>query len=162
MRKLSYHETIAVAVALVVVGFLLFGASFWSMFKGSSLTTNQATSMNGENYPATGVKIEDVVVGTGATPKAGDSVTVNYTGMLIDGKVFDTSYGRKPYEFTYGVTPVIKGWTKGLEGMKVGGKRRLIIAPDYGYGSQNVGPIPANSVLIFDVELLDVASGAAR
>jgi FKBP-type peptidyl-prolyl cis-trans isomerase len=157
MKKLTYKEAIAVTAALGVMGFLLFGSFFVGLFNSSAGTT---TTMN---TPTTGVKVEDVSVGTGSAAQTGDTVTVNYIGTLTDGKVFDSSYDRKqPFTFVLGQGKVIRGWDEGLKGMKVGGKRRLTIAPDYGYGSQSVGPIPANSVLIFDVELLDVKHAASR
>ena len=101
----------------------------------------------------------DIVVGTGAVASAGHSVTVNYVGMLPDGKIFDASanHGTTGFTFKLGAGQVIKGWDLGVVGMKVGGKRHLIIPSSYGYGSQAVGGvIPANSTLIFDIELLAV------
>ncbi len=100
---------------------------------------------------------EDIAVGTGAEAKAGDVVSVNYVGTLLDGKKFDSSYDRKtPFEFTLGAGQVIQGWDQGVAGMKVGGKRNLVIPPELGYGAQTVGPIPANSTLKFTVELLGI------
>jgi len=158
MKKLTKNESIGVAAALVVVGFLIFGAQFWSLFTGSNASTGDASAnATAMNIPTTGVQIEDQVVGTGPAANAGDTVTVNYVGMLTDGKVFDSSYDRnQPIVFKLGAGQVIKGWDSGLQGMKVGGKRRLVIAPDAGYGNQNVGPIPANSTLVFDVELVSI------
>jgi len=103
------------------------------------------------------VKIEDKVVGTGATAAAGMTVTVNYTGTLTDGTVFDSSVGKQPFVFILGTGQVIPGWDKGLLGMKVGGKRILTIPPELAYGAQGAGStIPPNATLVFDVELLDV------
>ncbi|MES2214325.1 MAG: FKBP-type peptidyl-prolyl cis-trans isomerase [Patescibacteria group bacterium] len=105
----------------------------------------------------TGVKIEDTLNGQGDVAVAGDMVTVNYVGTLPDGKVFDSSIDRgQPFTFQLGVGQVIRGWDEGFVGMRVGGKRKLTISPDYGYGAQTVGPIPANSTLIFEVDLLKV------
>ena len=101
----------------------------------------------------------DTVVGTGATATAGQQVTVNYVGMLPDGTVFDASanHGTTGFTFKLGAGEVIKGWDLGVAGMKVGGKRHLIIPPEYGYGNKAVGGvIPANATLIFDIELLAV------
>ena len=104
----------------------------------------------------TGLTIIDLVLGEGDEAESGQTVTVNYTGMLENGEQFDTSYGRAPFPFPLGGGRVIKGWDEGVAGMKVGGKRKLVIPPELGYGSRNMGPIPANSTLIFEVELLKV------
>ncbi len=106
--------------------------------------------------PVTELKIEDLTVGTGAEAKSGNAVTVNYTGWLADGTQFDSSVGGQPFDFTVGAGRVIAGWDQGVAGMKVGGKRRLIIPPDLGYGEGGMGPIPGGATLIFDVELLTV------
>jgi peptidylprolyl isomerase len=111
---------------------------------------------------ADGLKYIDVKPGTGASPKVGQNVTVHYTGWLYvngaKGKKFDSSRDRgEPFEFPLGMGQVIKGWDEGVETMKVGGKRTLIIPPELGYGARAMGnAIPANSWLIFDVELLGV------
>ena len=106
-----------------------------------------------------GLKYWDEKVGTGATATPGHKVKVHYTGWLkSNGNKFDSSVDRKePFEFKLGAGQVIKGWDEGVAGMKVGGKRRLEIPPDLGYGSRGAGGvIPPNSTLLFDVELLDV------
>lgn len=105
-----------------------------------------------------GLKYLDLVVGTGATPQRGQTVTVHYTGTLANGSKFDSSVDRgKPADFKIGVGGLIKGWDEGLMSMKVGGKRKLTIPPNLGYGSQGRPPdIPGNSTLIFEVELLGV------
>jgi len=110
---------------------------------------------------ASGLKIQETQVGSGAPAKAGNAVTVHYTGWLDDGgkkgKKFDSSVDRgQPFTFRLGVGNVIPGWDEGVAGMKVGGKRTLIIPPELGYGAQGAGGvIPPNATLIFDVELLD-------
>jgi FKBP-type peptidyl-prolyl cis-trans isomerase FkpA len=101
---------------------------------------------------------EDVVVGTGAEAKKGDKVHVNYTGKLLKtGLVFDTSIGKKPFDFTIGEGGVIKGWDEGVPGMKVGGKRKLTIPSKLAYGDKGSPPkIPAKATLVFDIELLGI------
>jgi len=102
--------------------------------------------------------IEDLVVGEGAEAVKNSIVSVNYTGLLTDGTKFDSSLnpGRTPFRFTVGAGQVIRGWDEGVAGMKVGGKRKLTIPPSMGYGSQDMGVIPPNSTLIFEIELLAV------
>ena len=104
------------------------------------------------------LKIEDLVLGTGEEAINGKKVTVNYSGTLINGTKFDSSYDRGvPFTFTLGAGEVIKGWDKGVTGMKVGGKRKLTIPPDLGYGATGAGSvIPPNATLIFEVELLKI------
>ena len=106
-----------------------------------------------------GLVMEDLVVGKGAEAQDFNKVVVNYTGKLEDGSVFDSSLkpGREPFTFTLGVGSVIKGWDLGVKGMKVGGKRKLKIPAELGYGAKGAGNvIPPNAALIFDVELLEV------
>jgi peptidylprolyl isomerase len=105
-----------------------------------------------------GLKYVDEVVGSGDAPEKGKKVKVHYTGTLTSGKKFDSSVDRgQPFEFTIGIGQVIRGWDEGVMGMKVGGKRQLIIPSDLGYGARGAPPaIPPNAELIFDVELLAV------
>ena len=106
---------------------------------------------------ASGLKFEDVTEGTGASASAGKKVTVHYTGWLTDGTQFDSSIDRgETFSCVLGQGNVIKGWDEGVASMKVGGKRQLVVPPDLGYGSTDYGTIPANSTLIFEVELLSV------
>ena len=123
-----------------------------------NITPTPAVGQTKNMDQITGLKIEDVVVGTGTEAKVGNTVTVNYTGTLTTGTKFDSSLnpGREPFQFYLGSGQVIKGWDLGVAGMKIGGKRKLTISPDLGYGVQGQGPIPPNSTLIFDVELLGV------
>ncbi len=104
------------------------------------------------------LKIEDLKVGAGAEAKKGQPVTVHYVGTLTTGSKFDSSRDRNEgFEFTLGAGEVIKGWDEGVAGMKVGGLRKLTIPPELGYGARGFPPvIPANSTLIFEVELLEV------
>ena len=105
-----------------------------------------------------GLTFEDVVAGTGAAAAAGQKVTVHYTGWLTDGTKFDSSKDRNdPFVFPLGAGRVIKGWDEGVQGMKVGGKRKLTIPPALGYGARGAGGvIPPNATLVFEVELLGV------
>lgn len=111
---------------------------------------------------ASGLKYTDETVGTGPSPKSGQTAVVHYTGWLyvngMKGKKFDSSHDRnEPFEFPVGRGRVIKGWDEGVASMKVGGKRTLIIPPELGYGARGAGgAIPPNATLIFDVELLAV------
>lgn len=121
--------------------------------------TTPASDRPGEIVTATGLRYTDTVVGQGTEAQTGDMVTVHYTGTLTDGTPFDSSVGKEPLSFTIDGSkpfPVIAGWNQGVKGMKVGGKRHLVIPPNLGYGAQATGPIPANSTLVFDIELLNV------
>lgn len=104
---------------------------------------------------ASGLKYVDLQEGIGAQPKTGQTVVVHYTGWLTTGVQFESSVGQTPLSFRLGTGQVIKGWDEGLATMKIGGKRKLIIPPELGYGSKADGPIPGNATLIFDVELLN-------
>ena len=106
-----------------------------------------------------GLIIENMEIGDGTEAQDYNKVVVNYTGKLKDGSIFDSSLnpGREPFTFTLGVGSVIKGWDIGVKGMKVGGKRRLTVPPELGYGDKGAGSvIPPGATLIFDVDLLEV------
>jgi len=105
-----------------------------------------------------GLTIDDIVVGNGAAAAAGQKVKVHYTGWLTNGTKFDSSKDRNdPFVFPLGAGSVIKGWDEGVQGMKVGGKRKLTIPPALGYGARGAGGvIPPNAVLVFEVELLGI------
>ena len=111
------------------------------------------------NATAGFLEIEDMEVGTGIEAANGDRVTVHYTGWLIDGTKFDSSIDRgQPFVFSLGAGQVIQGWDRGVRGMQVGGIRKLTIPPELAYGDRPVGGglIPANSTLVFEVQLLDI------
>ena len=105
-----------------------------------------------------GLQYDDLQVGDGVEATPGKTVTVHYTGWLTDGKKFDSSKDRNdPFAFVLGGGMVIRGWDEGVAGMKVGGKRKLVIPPELGYGARGAGGvIPPNATLVFEVELLDV------
>lgn len=104
-----------------------------------------------------GLEIEILQQGEGEEAKNGDNVSVHYTGTLVDGTKFDSSVDRgQPFQFDLGAGRVIQGWDLGVQGMKVGEKRKLTIAPELGYGNADMGSIPPNSTLIFEVELLGI------
>ena len=108
-----------------------------------------------------GLIIEDIELGHGSEANEYKKITVNYTGKLEDGSIFDSSLkkGRDPFTFTLGVGSVIKGWDLGVKGMKVGGKRKLTIPPELGYGDQGAGTvIPPGATLVFEIELLIILS----
>jgi peptidylprolyl isomerase len=125
-------------------------------------TATSAQTVGKTMSSASGLQITDSKVGTGATPKNGQTCVMHYTGWLYEngkkGKKFDSSVDRgQPFEFSIGVGQVIRGWDEGVGSMKVGGKRTLIIPPHLGYGARGAGGvIPPNATLIFDVELLGV------
>lgn len=133
-------------IIAIVAGFGI----YWVWFRG--------TGGGSEIITASGLKYVDHVVGSGATPTPGKQVTVHYTGTLENGKKFDSSVDRgQPFTFQIGTGGVIKGWDEGVMTMKVGGKRKLIIPSNLGYGHRGSGAdIPPNATLIFEVELLDV------
>ncbi len=116
----------------------------------ASLNVDLATS---SKLPS-GMYIKDITIGTGAPVAAGQTLSMRYTGWLPNGTQFDATGNGAPFQFRLGAGQVIAGWDQGVAGMKVGGKRQLIITPALGYGSANVGPIPANSILVFTVEVV--------
>ncbi len=143
-------------VILVITLFALVGLIVAQTAKPATSTPTKVTGA--PTKTASGLEYWDIKVGTGAVAESGQHVKVDYTGWLTNGKKFDSSVGTgKPFEFVLGAGQVIKGWDEGVTGMKVGGKRQLRIPPDLAYGAKGYpGVIPANSTLIFDVQLIDV------
>ncbi|MEX0919358.1 MAG: FKBP-type peptidyl-prolyl cis-trans isomerase [Parcubacteria group bacterium] len=156
MKNLNKNQLVAVFVSLGFLTYLLFGDVVINFFNPPMQNTENELSLPEEGFVA-----EEIALGEGEMAEAGDTLTVHYTGVLTDGQVFDSSVEGEPISFTLGVGQVIRGWDEGVEGMRVGGKRLLVIAPDYAYGDQGVGPIPPSSTLIFEVELLGVEKAEA-
>ncbi len=122
------------------------------------MAQSEQTGSNPEVTTDSGLKYVDILVGTGREAATGNLVTVHYTGWLTNGTKFDSSLDRRdPFSFPIGAGKVIRGWDEGVAGMKVGGKRKLTIPPQLGYGARGAGGvIPPNATLVFDVELLEV------
>lgn len=154
--RLRRQRILLGAVAVIVIAAIAYFA-FRSFSQNKSGSTGESTGGNVVTT-ASGLKYEDLVVGSGPEAKAGDTVQVHYTGWLTDGTKFDSSLDRgQPFEFALGTGGVIAGWDEGVAGMKVGGKRRLTIPPELGYGASGAGGvIPPNATLIFEVELLAI------
>ncbi|MEA5391560.1 FKBP-type peptidyl-prolyl cis-trans isomerase [Cyanobium gracile UHCC 0139] len=129
----------------------------------ADLASSGAAALGGELVSPTerttpsGLRITDLALGEGDEARSGQTVVVNYRGTLTNGKEFDSSYGRGPFSFPLGAGRVIRGWDEGVAGMKVGGKRKLVIPPDLAYGERGAGGvIPPNATLVFEVELLQI------
>mgnify|MGYP001246707240 CR=1 FL=1 len=152
-------KSILVALMAAVIGSGCGGDSAESLGLGPQLNTNapQVVTDNQFTTVLSGLKLYDFVVGTGETVNAGDIATVHYTGWLTNGTKFDSSVDRnEPFSFRLGVRNVILGWDEGVQGMRVGGKRQLVIPPALAYGNTGAGSIPPNSTLVFEIELLGV------
>lgn len=148
---------------IIITSFFLVAVVLLSVFiwkAGENKTQVQSGVQKEYMEPTTNkteLKIEDIQVGQGQEVKKGDTVVMHYRGTLTDGKQFDSSYDRgEPFETVIGVGRVIAGWDEGVPGMKIGGKRKLTIPPEMGYGESGSGPIPPNATLIFEVELLEI------
>ena len=149
MRHAKQKRTRVIA-AVVIVALVAAGAAYLFVPSLPGRAGAEVTT-------ASGLKYTDVVVGTGPSPERGQTAVVHYTGTLTDGTKFDSSRDKgQPYSFALGRGEVIKGWDEGIATMKVGGRRQLVVPPVLGYGPMSRPGIPANSTLLFDVELLDV------
>ena len=146
-------------IVATIFGLLLWTVAQTAPAKKAPAVPQGPTKVTGDPIKTpSGLQYWDIAVGTGAEAKPGHKVKVEYTGWLTDGKKFDSSVGKAPFEFMLGAGQVIKGWDEGVAGMKVGGKRQLKIPADLAYGARSVGNglIPPNSTLVFDVRLLNV------
>jgi FKBP-type peptidyl-prolyl cis-trans isomerase len=160
MKKLSLKEWIGVGVAVVFVAYMFFGGAIMSAFRGSTLSGSTAAVNNSiDNNNMSEVNTQDVVVGTGALVEKGSLVSAQYVLKLADGTLIQDSKqvgGGQPFQYIAGAGQLIQGWEKGVEGMRVGGKRIITIPPELGYGANAAGPIPPNSTLVFEIEIVNV------
>lgn len=158
MTRLAITAVAIIAVALIAV--FVFGRQGpgGSQAAGALCDSDPRAIAQATDASVTELKVEDDRAGTGLVAKAGDTVNVHYVGRLLNGKQFDSSCDRgQPFTFPLGGGQVIQGWDRGIAGMKVGGRRRLIIPSSLGYGAQGAGAdIPPNAALVFDVELVSI------
>lgn len=141
-------------IVLILIGVLILSLIGYAAFRAFSGREDEGETIT----TASGLRYQDLEVGTGEEASVGDTVLVHYTGTLADGTQFDSSRDRgQPFQFILGSGGVIQGWEEGIQGMREGGKRLLVIPPDLAYGAQGRPPvIPSNAELTFDVELVEV------
>ncbi|MDP3947397.1 MAG: FKBP-type peptidyl-prolyl cis-trans isomerase [bacterium] len=158
----KFALVLGVVVLAAVVGLVWYqdqAIGYLALLNSEAAETQQGPELTvQEPMDIQGLKIEDIIVGTGAEARPGNRVTVHYVGTLMNGTKFDSSRDRgEPFAFTLGKGEVIKGWDLGVAGMKMGGKRKLTIASELAYGERGAGGIiGSNETLVFEVELLDV------
>ena len=153
---------IAVAVACLAAGACAGGSAFgpanpapWDP-ESVAFAPSLGVALAAMERRPSGLYVEELAPGDGAEARRGSEVTLHYVGYLADGTVVDRTEDGDPVRFRLGQDPVIRGWTEGAEGMRVGGVRRLVVRPSLGYGNRGQGPVPPNATLIFDVRLLAV------
>ncbi len=155
MTKTKIVIFILIACALIAGG-MWYNAAFDERV-AQQVSANEEKARQDDARALSAIQIKDIVVGTGAEAKKGDALSVNYLGELLNGKKFDSSYDRnQPFEFVLGDDQLIRGWNLGIAGMKIGGKRTLVVPPELGYGAAGNGLIPPSSTLKFTIELLAV------
>ncbi len=148
-------------LTILIISIILIGSYYLLSKPPSDISNKNDDSLLISQTPTKPMQklvVEDLKIGSGNEVKTGDNISIHYVGTLENGTKFDSSYDRgSPFETQIGVGQVIKGWDEGVVGMKIGGKRKLIIPPEFGYGSRGAGNIiPPNSTLIFEVELIDI------
>jgi peptidylprolyl isomerase len=156
MKKLSNREWVAVGVSILFIAYMFFGNIIMSAFRGVSANQPNARA----SQSAAAVQYKDVVVGSGVVVGAGMQVSINYVFRLADGTVIQDSKlvgSGEPVKFIAGAGQLNSSWENAIIGMRVGGKRIITIPPELGYGPNQVGPIPPNSTLIFEIEVVSAA-----
>jgi peptidylprolyl isomerase len=159
-RRLVFAGVLFLTLSVGTLNQLFFGSSLQAQTSAPAQADAETDKDTGKSIVTTpsGLKYVDLAVGTGAAVKRGDHVSVKYVGRLLDGTKFDASADHGgTFDYVQGVTHLISGWTEGTSTMKVGGKRKLIIPPQLGYGMQGAGDvIPPNATLIFEIELVSI------
>ena len=151
--KNSRNQYIAIGAGLALIGYLFFSGPFLNLFRSAAENSDN-------QLPQSSYALSEITAGEGEIAEPGDRLTVHYVVRLVNGQIVDTSRdSNTPFTFVLGAGQVIRGWDEGIQGMRVGGSRLLVVAPDYAYGSDSRGPIPPDSTLVFEIELLKVEKG---